>query len=196
MFDPIPETVVLSNGVVVRLLRLKTRQFFRMLRIVTRGAGGFLSDVGLSMEDSTDDFIAKLLGLLVIAIPEAENEAIEFIGSMVEPDGLVDTPKMSKDDKAQNELLWLNLQDALRNPELEDFIDIIEAIVRREASDMQALGKRLRRMFEVAQKVGLTKPAENPEDPEPLIESETVSSKTSSKSTPKVSSEDLRSALI
>ena len=38
----------------------------------------------------------------------------------------------------------------LDNPELEDLVDLIEAIVRREAKDIMALGKRLAAMLKLA----------------------------------------------
>ena len=44
--------------------------------------------------------------------------------------------------------------DELNNPELEDLLDLAEAIVRQEAPEIQALGKRVASLLELAKKTG------------------------------------------
>lgn len=155
VFAPIPETVTLDNGVIARLLPLKTRQMFRLLRIVTRGAGSFLMQSQLSADESVESFMTKLVGLLFVAVPEAEQETIDFLVSMIEPDGLIENPT-DKGGRERNETLWSGLTTVMQNPELDDTISLLEAVVRREAENIQSLGKRLQTMFALISKAGLT----------------------------------------
>lgn len=151
------DLITLSSGAEIRILPLKTRQFFKLLRIITHGAGGMLLNLNISSTDSVEEFSAKLLALVGFAIPDAENEAIEFIMSLVEPKDIKSGRSLSKKEKEVNEELSNALFDELYNPELEDTLTIIEAIVSREASDLQALGKRLMAMFKLAEKTGQIK---------------------------------------
>jgi hypothetical protein len=154
--DPLPQELKLSSGFAIELERLKARQFFKLLRIVTKGALPQLSNAGLFNADdiSEAEFTARLVGVILVAIPEAEDETIEFIRSMAVPAGLITGRKLNKQDEERNLGLWLQFDDELDNPELDDLLTILEAIVQREASDIRALGKRLGAMFKMAQKTG------------------------------------------
>lgn len=151
---PEDETVTLSTGTVVNIQPLKARQFFKLLRIVTHGAGGMLLNVQFSAEDSPEAFGAKLLALLGFAIGDAEDEVIDFLLSMVEPVGIKSGRNITKADREANKVLIEDLSAELYNPEVEDLVTLVEAIVIREAADLQALGKRLMTMFELAKKTG------------------------------------------
>lgn len=148
------DTVELSTGFKIKILPLKSRQFFKLLRIITHGAGGLLMNLNFSGDDSPEAFGAKLLALVGYAIPDAEDEVIEFLLSITEAEGTKSGRKLTKEDKAANVELYTQLIDELNNPELEDLITIVEAIVTREAEDLQALGKRLMTMFDLAKKTG------------------------------------------
>ncbi len=155
--DPVPEQVTLESGFVIELERLKARQFFKLLRIVTgSGALSQLANAGLfSMEGQTEaDFTAQFVTVVLMSIPEAEDETIDFIRAMARPSGLRTGRKLNKQDEDHNLRLFLEFDQELNNPELDDLISIIEAIVRREASDIQALGKRLAAMLKMAEKTG------------------------------------------
>jgi hypothetical protein len=76
---PVSREIVLSTGTRVDVQDLKTRQFFKLLRIVTNGAGPMLADLDLSTDQSPDEFAAKMLGIVILAVPNAEDEAIEFM---------------------------------------------------------------------------------------------------------------------
>lgn len=160
--DPVPEQVTLQSGTVVVLEPLKARQFFRLLRIVTHGAMPVLSDLSLLKLDpdmDTQEFATKLLTLMALSIPDAEDETIDFVKSMCKPFGAIEGRKLNKQDAERNAELWGRLDIELDNPELDDLLTIVEAIVKREAGDIQALGKRLAAMFNLAEKTGqLTKP--------------------------------------
>jgi hypothetical protein len=148
------DVVTLSSGTQVLIQPLKARQFFKLLRIITHGAGGMLLNVKFSGEDSPEEFGSKLLALVGFAIPDADDEVIEFLLAMVKPADEKTGRKLNKQDLEANKLAADNLFNELYNPELEDLVTLIEAIVKREAEDLQALGKRLMTMFDLAKKTG------------------------------------------
>jgi hypothetical protein len=146
-----PEPVTLESGFGVQILDLKTRQLLRLLKIITTGAGPLLPSFKLYEDDQTpEEFGAKLLGLIIIAIPEAEDETIDFVQSMVQPAGL--RAERSKSDKIANEPLWSALRVQLENPSLDDLVTIFEEVVQREAPHIQSLGKRLSSIWTLAVK--------------------------------------------
>ena len=153
-FAPLSNIVELSDGTKVELQALKTRQFFKLLRIVTHSTSSLLGDFRLTDTESSEEFVGKLMGLILFAIPESEDETVDFLFSMLEPVGMHSGRKLTKEQEAENEALATHLVEVLYNPELEDLVTIIEAIVRREASDIQSLGKRLMGMFQIAAKTG------------------------------------------
>ena len=162
--SPVPETITLASGTVLHVERLKTRQFFKFLRILTRGAMPQVGESGLTNLDPNADsgeFATKLISLVLLAIPEADDETIDFVKSMVKPQGLIDRPR-NKLDAERNAERWIALDDELENPELDDIVTILEAVVAREADDMQALGKRLASLFKLAQKTGQLKSQNRP----------------------------------
>ena len=148
------DTVALASGTEVVIQPLKARQFFKLLRIITHGAGGMLLNVKFSGDDTPEEFGAKLLALVGFAIPDAEEEVIDFLLAMVTPAGEKTGRKLSKEESAENKRLAEELFNELYNPELEDLVTLVEAIVKREAADLQALGKRLMAMFDLAKKTG------------------------------------------
>lgn len=173
--DPQPVTRKLSTGLEVELVRLRTRQFFRLLRVLTHGAGPAMVQSGLDFRAEPEQFTQKLLMLVVMSIPDAEQEAIGFLQSMMRPAGLIDRPEsqLTKQQTADNKALFEQFNKDLFNPELEDTIDLIEAIVRQEAPELQALGKRLQKMMALFQATGQGKEAPEPEaTPEELASQE------------------------
>lgn len=161
VLSPTPEDytqVVLKSGVELVLQPLKARQFFKLLRVITHGAAPILPTLlDGSAEASTEEWVQKFLAVVFMAIPESDQEALEFIASMVKPAGLIEKgakKKLSADEEKINDALWDAVEKDLNNPELEDLLSIIEAIIRNEAEDLKALGKRLRGMMEMARKTG------------------------------------------
>lgn len=141
------QTLKLSTGSTVRIRPMKLREFLRLLRIITRGGSQIMSTMDLNFED-TEDFIQSLLAIVLFSIPDAEQETIEFLTAMCEPERLTGN---AKDDAYAYQMLAKELD----NPELEDTTNILAIIVRSEGRDLQALGKRLRTMFDVARKMGV-----------------------------------------
>lgn len=162
VIDPVPGTITLANGLEVQIEPLKTRQFFKLLRIVTRGASPVLDNIGDFLAgDSPEETGARMLGLVVFSIPEAENEAVEFIASMTKPVGLVEKPR-NRQDEERNSQLWDRYAATMDNPDIDDTVTIIEQIVRRESQDLVALGKRLQSMLTVALKTGAAEGKDSP----------------------------------
>ncbi len=180
--DPVPESVTLENGMVVQLESLKSRQFLKLLRILTHGALPGMRSAGIfdDMADlGADEFLGRLLSVTLLSIPDAEDETIKFIQSMCYPQGLIDRPNLNKQDLERNRALWSALDSELDNPSLGDLITIVEAIVKREAADIQALGKRLASMFKLAEKTGQL----NPKSPNPSESTSTSSADSRAAST-------------
>jgi hypothetical protein len=146
--DPIPTTYTFEDGLEVDVERLATRQFFKLLRIVTRGGVDVLQAVRLDPTQGVDVFTENLIALIIFAVPEAEDETIEFLRSMVKPKQVAipdDTPpgdvgKVAKTLEAQSRRA---LDAEFRNPGLDDLFGLIEVVIRREAPELKALGKRL-----------------------------------------------------
>ncbi len=155
---PESEQVKLSGDVVAEIQDLKLRQFLAMLRIITRGSLPMLVDGSFfsSAQDDPEDFAKRLLSVLVLSIPDAEDETVAFLQSLVKPAGLIEGRRLDKHDVERNTLLIAQLDAIMQNPELDDMVTILEVVIRREAADIQALGKRLARMFQVAVKAGST----------------------------------------
>jgi hypothetical protein len=183
--DPQPVSHKLSTGLSVDIVRLRTRQFFRLLRVLTHGVGPAMVQAGLDFTGDAAKFTSQLLTLVVMAIPDAEQEAISFLQAMCKPSGLADRPdsQLSKADKAANDALWEQFNKDLFNPELEDLIDLLELIVRQEAPELQALGKKLERVFKLFRATGQDK-----EDPEPEPTQEELAASSGSSPAPSTSS--------
>jgi hypothetical protein len=179
--DHEPVTVKLSTGYEVGLQRLKTRQFFRLLKVLTRGVGPAMVQSGLDFAQDREAFGQNLLAMTLMAIPEAEQQFIEFLQSMCTPLGLHEAHGKNRLDKQQledNSAALSELLEELHNPELDDLLDLAEAIVKQEAPEIQALGKRVASLLELAKKTGQlkdkSKETSSPElSPEPLISSVT-----------------------
>lgn len=145
---PVPGEITLSSGTVVRVSRLRTRELFKLLKIVTTGAAYLLPQLDFDMSDR-EKFAGQMVGLIFTAIPEAEDEAIDFILAMVSPVDLIEKPK-TKEQRASNEAKILALNEELQyNPEIMDTFSIIETVIATESDDLLALGKRLGAMFKM-----------------------------------------------
>jgi hypothetical protein len=155
--DPDPITVKLSNGSAVDLVRLETLQLFALLKILTHGGlgNGLLSSLDFSLPP--DEFTTRLITMLVLSIPDAGLEAMEFIRLMAEPHGLAKGRKLSKKDTEDNQARWAAMNDYLRNPPIEDTMDIIIAIIEQEAPHFQSLGNKLGRTLSVFSRTGQDK---------------------------------------
>lgn len=175
--NPEPVDMKLSTGVLVSVNRLRTREFFKLMKIITTGAGRMLMEFRLDGGLGEEEFIGRLMALVILAIPEAEDETIEFLQAMVKPIGINEGRNLSPSDKDKNSEIWAEYSASMTNPDITDTVDIVEKIIRTEAGDLQRLGKRLASMMKIAQKTGqltTTSPNVTPSEssadsPEPLI---------------------------
>jgi hypothetical protein len=169
--DPQPQEVKLTTGLAVEVVRMRTRQFFRLLRVLTHGAGPALTQSGLDFSAPGEDFAAKLLMLVMMSIPDAEQEAIQFLASMCRPAGLTDKAEgaRTKQEREGDDALWEQFNKDLHNPDMEDTLDLIEAIIKAESGELQALGKKLQRTLEMFRKTGQDKePTEGEKSPQEI----------------------------
>ncbi len=143
-----PEDLTLSNGFGIRVKRIKTRETFKLLKIITSGMSGSIGSLLFNEDDSEEAFTGALLGAVIVSVPEAEDEAIEFIQAIVEPRNLIENPR-TKPERESNEEQYEKLSRALENPELEDLVTIIEQVVHNEAPQIRALGNRLALLLKV-----------------------------------------------
>jgi len=178
--DPEPVIVKLSTGYEAGIQRLKTRQFFRLLKVLTRGVGPAMVQSGLDFGQDQEAFGKNLLAMTLMAIPEAEQQFIEFLQSMCTPPGLHEASggRLTKQQAEDNQAAITEMVEELNNPELGDLMDLAEAIVRQEAPEIQALGKRAASLLELAKKTGQLKDKSSQSSstepsPEPSISSAT-----------------------
>lgn len=153
--DPVPTgPVTLISGRQVEIVPLKLRETMKLLKIVTRGAGPILEQLMGELDLNDPAAFAQTLGALILmSIPEAENEVVDFIQNMARP---VNFDKLAQKDKVEQ---LQGVLTELSNPELDDAVTIIERVVRRESEDIRNLGKRIATAFKLAKKVGEIKPA-------------------------------------
>ena len=138
--DPIPLT--LESGFEIKIERLKTRALMALLKILTRGAAEVLGTLSFNSESSQEEFTGQLLAAVVLAIPEAEDETVEFIQRMVSPAGIKEG-RLSKAEIQENVELEMTLRNELYDPEIGDLITIVSEIVTNEAPHIRALGNQL-----------------------------------------------------
>lgn len=132
--------------------KLRTRQLFKFIKIITTGAGPALADLSIGADSNAEDLTQQLLAILLISIPDAEQESIDFLRSMVKPVGLIE-PEKSKTDRQVNVEKYTELFSLLDNPEPEDTIALLVKIVRDEAPNMMALGKQIAALLPSAAKL-------------------------------------------
>lgn len=133
------EILTLSNGLEVAVNRIKTRETFKLLKILTRGASYALQTVEFG--ENSEDFAQSLIMALIFAIPEAEDETIEFVQTIVSPVGL--ESGKSKAVKEANDEVYNKFVEALDNPELDDLVEILTKVIEVEAPHIQELGKKI-----------------------------------------------------
>lgn len=125
--EPVPGITI--SGVECQTKRLKTREFLKLMRIITDGMGGRLALMALSTDEEDEQLLAgQMLGALLNSIPYAEDAVIGFVQAMVEP--VSDNPKDMK-----------VVRSALENPEMEDLVAVITHIIDQEISELVSLGK-------------------------------------------------------
>lgn len=112
------------EGRLVRVKRLKAREFLGLVRVLTRGLGpnvGMLA--GIDWDDQSGA-IQQLLGVAVVAIPNALEEFIDFIQTVVEP--------VHESDRGV-------VFAELANPEIDVVFSVFERVAIQEMDDLKGL---------------------------------------------------------
>lgn len=156
--DPVPNVISLMSGTKARMVPLRMRQMFRLMRIITRGGAQFIPMLREAFmtskndEEAAEAFGTQLLAVMLIALPEAEDEAVEFVQSVVEPADLI--ARNDKQAREFNDNARRSLDAELYNPHPDDLITVVEAVILTNKEDLVALGKRLGAMLKIALQTG------------------------------------------
>ena len=128
-----------DGGVKVKVNRLKTREFLALLRFLSRGLGPAVAELSFNTDDE-EELAGEMIGTLIVALPEATDEFMEFVQAVVTPVG--------KDDVAR-------VKQEMANPDIDDLMAIGERVVvqeipdlRRLAGNAQAMWGRIRKVYE------------------------------------------------
>lgn len=121
----LPETQEIEiKGIRAEVRRLKTREFLALMKVLLRGIGGDL--VTIFQETDEKKLQGKLVGALLVAIPEAEHEFMMFLQKVV----------VAVDQKERKALMG-----HLDNPEIGEMLEIARVIIEQEVDDFARLGK-------------------------------------------------------
>ncbi len=148
-------TFTLKGGMTVTLRPLMTRELFALLRVVTAGIGPQIAAQRLNPDEDEDVFLAKFAGMVLMSLPNAEDEVMAFLRQVVTPTAVITDGRLDKAIETRNARLVRDLDVLLYNPDPDDTITIIEQLAAAEAGNVRALGKRLAGIFRLAQRTGL-----------------------------------------
>lgn len=124
-------------GVECRINRMKTREMFALLRIVTLGGTNVDMVASVFEKGQSEEVMAqKLFAAILVTIPSAENDVVDLIRKMV-----------GKTDAATPDE-WVKVQRELANPDLDVTLAVVQAIVEQEAGEIVRLGKVARSWWE------------------------------------------------
>lgn len=128
---PEPGRVVI-DGIDCQIRRLKTREFLLLMRVITKGLGSGLSAVSIDFTDE-ESVGRDLAALMVLALPNAFEEFVEFLQAIVEP---VDPRKNAALAKAIGD-----------NPDVDVLLDVFEVMAVQEKDDLAALAGKAQAMW-------------------------------------------------
>lgn len=124
ILPPTPEITL--NGMQCRVKPLKAREFFQLISIVTSTLGANAGEIFARMEEKKDDedFAGEILGVVLVAVPLAQDPFLRLIRDIVEP---LDP----ENDDELREYLW--------NPDPGDVLDVIDAVLTNEKDNLANL---------------------------------------------------------
>lgn len=120
-----PFTMKLLDGTEIPCVvkRLRAREFLALLRVLTRGFGDGIAQITLAGDDA-EEMQGQIMGMMLVAIPEAVDEFVDFVAKVVEPADGSDAKRLAK---------------SLQNPDVTVLIDVAEFIATQEKDDLAAL---------------------------------------------------------
>ena len=117
-------TTITIGGISARVKRIRTRELMLLVRVLTSGAGQSFHHIKVGEED----FDQQLIGLLIMAVPEAHEEFVELLQAIVEP---VEPIQDSDTQKRWNQ--------ELANPEIDTTMDVMAALLTQEKDTIPVL---------------------------------------------------------
>jgi hypothetical protein len=148
--------LTLLSGFPIKVNRIKTRALLSLMKILAHGVGDVLMQARFGPDTDPQEFAGQLLWAVVLSIPEAEDETIEFINRIVVPAQLKTGPRLSPGDRAWNEEQEEILKEELEDPEIDDLFTIVSEVIKNEADHVLALGKQILSLLPVAKATAKT----------------------------------------
>jgi hypothetical protein len=130
--DPImPNVRTLDiEGIQARVIPLRLREVFGIARIIGVGLGAGLFDLDINWDDP-EELKGAAGVLLLLALPNAEDECVAFLRSIVKP--------VDKDNEGR-------LRATMANPKPGVVFDILDLVLDQEGDDLGSLLGKARRM--------------------------------------------------
>jgi hypothetical protein len=135
LIPALPSEVTVA-GVLCTVNRVRTRELMLLARVLTRGIGE-----NMKMVDFEDDAAeSQILGLLVVAIPEAGDEVLDLIQALVKP-----AEKLPDSDPRARAF-----REEMANPDVATTLDVLGVLVRQEKDTFPLLLGKFRVLFDAA----------------------------------------------
>jgi len=130
----LPDVAVIDvEGIPARVNRIRMRELIMATRVIQKGIGGNLQSLNISTDMTTEDAI----GLILVALPDAVDETMELLSTLIKPI-----------DETQHD----ELAKRLANPAPAVVMDAVAAIVEQEWDDWQELVGKGRALLVAFQK--------------------------------------------
>ena len=137
-----PSIITLSDGKQYNVERLKTLGTLKLLKIFTAGASDVLMQTKFSVDMDPKEFTGIFIGALLFSVPEQSAETLDFIQNMVSPKHVIRDARTPQ-ERESNEQMFTEMYLLLEDPEIEDTVSILTAIITIEGPHILSLGKRL-----------------------------------------------------
>lgn len=131
--DPPGEMVVAGVPCVVN--RVKTRELMLLARVVTRGIGENIQMVDMDNPESPE----QILGLLVVALPEAGDEVLDLLRVLIQPAERITEEGTRRAFAAE-----------MANPDVTTTLDALAIMVEQEKETFPLLVGKFRMLFRAA----------------------------------------------
>ena len=110
------------DGIPVTINRLNLREFLALMKIISVGVGANIQTIDFNGEEG--EMTGQMIALLMMAVPEAVEETIQFVKVVVKPVDPADAKQLTA---------------KLQNPEVDVFLDVIAKVIEQEAGELRAL---------------------------------------------------------
>jgi hypothetical protein len=138
LLPQLPDRVEVA-GVPCVVNRIRTRELMLLARVLTRGVGANLRMVDFD----SDDVDSQIMGLLIVAIPEAGDEILDLIRALVRPEEKLP----DKDPRAAT------FHAEMANPDMDTTLDVLAVLVRQEKETFPLLVGKVKVLFAAASAV-------------------------------------------